>query len=76
MKTPEDHVLQFFGEMPKSDKTVNITTEIRRLFIELALKLDGLLPSNPEKTVTLRKLLESAESATRAVLAGNYQKSG
>lgn len=36
------------------------------MFCDLAVTLDDLLPDGPEKTVALRKLLESKDAAVRA----------
>jgi hypothetical protein len=38
------------------------------LFAELAVSLDDLLPDGPEKSVALRKLLESKDAAVRSAL--------
>lgn len=37
-------------------------------FFELACKLEATLPNGPEKSVALRKLLESKDAAVRAAL--------
>lgn len=37
-------------------------------FCELATRVDSSLPSNAEKTVALRKLLEAKDCAVRAIL--------
>lgn len=37
-------------------------------FCDLARKLDRSLPSGPEKSVALRKLLEAKDAAVRAVV--------
>lgn len=42
--------------------------EVSKPFCELAHKIDSELPTNPEKTVALRKLLEAKDCAVRAVL--------
>ena len=42
--------------------------EISKPFGELAHKLEEILPSNPEKTTTFRKLLEAKDCAVRAQL--------
>lgn len=39
-----------------------------RPFHEFAWKLEEMLPPGPEKTVALRKLLESKDAAVRAAL--------
>lgn len=57
-------LMQFFAyeHLPEHLRAVS------RPFGELAKALDETLPSNPEKTVALRKLLESKDCAVRAVL--------
>jgi hypothetical protein len=59
------HVMQFFAyeHLPEH------LQEVSKPFCELAEQLDDRLPSNPEKTVALRKLLESKDAAVRAVVA-------
>lgn len=42
--------------------------EVSKPFGELAKQIDATLPSNPEKTVALRKLLEAKDCAVRALL--------
>ncbi len=42
--------------------------EISKPFGDLAAELESSLPNNPEKTVALRKLLESKDCAVRAAL--------
>ena len=42
--------------------------ETSRLFHDLAHGLDSRLPDGPEKSVALRKLLESKDAAVRATL--------
>lgn len=65
---PVEHIMQFFGydHLPAHLQAVS------RPFCELAKSLtdpDGGLPRNPERTVALRKLLESKDAAVRAFLA-------
>ena len=43
--------------------------KVSKPFGELANKLDEILPDGDEKTVALRKLLESKDAAVRASLA-------
>jgi len=57
-------MLQFF----KFDHLPPHLADISRPFGELAASLVGLLPHNPERTVALRKLLESKDCAVRAHL--------
>jgi hypothetical protein len=42
--------------------------EVSRPFCELAYQIVDTLPSNPERTVALRKLLEAKDCAVRALL--------
>lgn len=42
--------------------------EVSVYFHQLAHDLDALLPNGPEKSVALRKLLESKDAAVRAAL--------
>lgn len=60
----QDRMLQFFafGHLPTH------LQDISRPFCELALNICENLPSNPERTVALRKLLEAKDCAVRAVL--------
>lgn len=57
-------VLQYFqyAHLPENLKTVSIP------FNTLAWKLAKTLPDGPEKSVALRKLLESKDAAVRAAL--------
>ena len=59
-----DRLLQFFeyGHLPDKLKDVS------RPFGELALRVCDTLPSNPERTVALRKLLEAKDCAVRALI--------
>lgn len=60
-----DHILQFFAfsHLPSH------LQDVSRPFGELASKIVETLPKNPERTVALRKLLESKDAAVRALLA-------
>lgn len=60
-----DHIMQFFayGHLPQSLRDVS------RPFSELADLIVSTIPRNPERTVALRKLLESKDAAVRAALA-------
>ena len=57
-------ILQFFewAHLPAHLQSVS------RPFGELAVQLVAELPRNPERTVALRKLLESKDCAVRAAL--------
>lgn len=59
-----DHLLRFFhySHLPEH---LQFTS---RLFCGLARDLIDTLPRNPERTVALRKLLESKDAAVRANL--------
>lgn len=59
-----EHISQFFGfeHLPAH------LQDVSRPFYELATKILEL-PRNPERTVALRKLLESKDAAVRAKLA-------
>jgi len=59
------HLLQFFtyAHLPPHLAAVS------KPFCDAALGLAGTLPSNPETTACLRKLLEAKDCAVRAVLA-------
>lgn len=58
----QDRMLQFFHyqHLPQHLQVVS------RPFYELALHITESLPSNPERTVALRKLLEAKDCAVRA----------
>lgn len=64
MDQPE-HILQFFafGHLPPH------LQEVSRPFAEHADRIVATLPRNPERTVALRKLLESKDAAVRALIA-------
>lgn len=59
-----DYLLQFFtyAHLPEHLQAVS------KPFCELAYQMVETLPSNPERTVALRKLLESKDCAVRALL--------
>lgn len=62
---PPDHIMQFFAyeHLPPHLQAVS------KPFGDLARELVEKLPRNPERTVALRKLLESKDAAVRALLA-------
>ena len=78
MSTPKEHILQFFAYTHIPPHLANVS----RPFCELAhaiaegdngaesgnVTLGGPLPSNPERTVALRKLLEAKDCFVRARL--------
>lgn len=59
-----DRMLQFFeyAHLPEHLR------EVSKPFGDLADKIAETLPSNPERTVALRKLLEAKDCAVRAKL--------
>lgn len=61
---PTEHILKFFGwqHLPAHLQSVS------RPFGELADSLVAILPRSAERTVALRKLLESKDAAVRAAL--------
>ena len=61
---PHEPIMQFFawGHLPPHLQSVS------RPFGELAGIIQNTLPRSPEKTVALRKLLESKDAAVRAKL--------
>lgn len=63
--TDREHILQFFAwqHLPAH------LAEVSRPFGDLADKIVETLPRNPERTVALRKLLESKDAAVRARVA-------
>ena len=60
-----EHIMQFFAyaHLPPHLQAVS------KPFGELAERIAATLPSNPERTVALRKLLEGKDAAVRAFLA-------
>lgn len=60
-----EHIMQFFAfdHLPQHLQDVSIP------FRDLAHFIVNALPRNPERTVALRKLLESKDAAVRAALA-------
>lgn len=65
MSEPVDHIMQFFayGHLPEH------LQEVSKPFSEQADRIVASLPRNPERTVALRKLLESKDAAVRALVA-------
>lgn len=60
-----DHIMQFFAyeHLPERLQAVS------KPFGEMAANIVATLPQNPERTVALRKLLESKDAAVRALIA-------
>lgn len=61
---PQDRILQFFeyAHLPPHLQQVSMP------FHALAHEIAERVPSNPERTVALRKLLESKDAAVRALI--------
>jgi hypothetical protein len=57
-------MLQFFASAHLPDHLRFVSQP----FGELAERIVGTLPSNPERTVALRKLLEAKDCAVRALI--------
>lgn len=64
MQHMNEPMLQFFeyAHLPENLQTVS------KPFCDLAAAIVATLPRNPERTVALRKLLESKDCAVRAML--------
>lgn len=62
---PVEHIMQFFTyeHLPEHLRAVS------RPFAQQAQHMVETLPRNPERTVALRKLLESKDAAVRALVA-------
>lgn len=62
---PPDHIMQFFayGHLPPH------LADVSAPFGAMAERIVETLPRNPERTVALRKLLESKDAAVRALVA-------
>lgn len=63
-KDLQDRMLQFFG----FDHLPPHLAAVSGSFCQLAYEIVATLPSNPERTVALRKLLEAKDCAVRALL--------
>ncbi len=57
-----EHIMQFFAYQHLPEKLQGVS----RHFHDLAHNIVTLLPRNAERTVALRKLLESKDAAVRA----------
>lgn len=62
----EERMLQFFAYMHLPPELQSVS----RPFHDMAQYIVNELPRNPERTVALRKLLESKDCAVRCVLEG------
>lgn len=65
MSETREPILQFFEFKHLPNELQLVSSRFHRL----ALELIEALPRNPERTVALRKLLESKDAAVRAKLA-------
>lgn len=61
---PTEHIMQFFAYAHLPPHLQEVSAPFSRLADEIMK-----LPRNPERTVALRKLLESKDAAVRARLA-------
>jgi hypothetical protein len=61
----EEHILQFFAHAHLPSALAAISEP----FCKMAHDMVAQLPRNPERTVALRKLLESKDAAVRAFIA-------
>lgn len=61
----KEHILQFFAHAHLPAHLAAVSAP----FAEMAHRIVDTLPRNPERTVALRKLLESKDAAVRALLA-------
>lgn len=64
MDKKQDRMLQFFAY----EHLPSHLREVSEPFCRMARNLVETLPSNPERTVALRKLLEAKDCAVRALL--------
>lgn len=62
---PTEHIMQYFtyAHLPPHLAAVS------EPFCKMAVTIVETLPRNPERTVALRKLLESKDAAVRALIA-------
>lgn len=65
MTPPKDHIMQFFAHAHLPPHLAAVSAP----FANLAVLIEATIPRNPERTVALRKLLESKDAAVRATLA-------
>jgi hypothetical protein len=62
-----EHILQFFDNVDHSAPMTEVV--LQEMFKELAHQIVRRLPRNSERTVALRKLLESKDAAVRVGVA-------
>lgn len=65
----QEHIMQFFAysHLPPDKQAISMR------FAQLAHAIVESTPRNPERTVALRKLLESKDAAVRASFAKDVQ---
>lgn len=62
---PAEHIMQFFAY---SHLPLHLQ-EVSAPFCSMAAMIVAMCPRNPERTIALRKLLESKDTAVRAKVA-------
>lgn len=65
MDDTREHILQFFAHAHLPPHLAAVSAP----FGEMADRIISTIPRNPERTVALRKLLESKDATVRALLA-------
>jgi len=68
----QDRMMQFFGFLHLPPPLRDVSEH----FFDLAAILCATVPSNPERTVALRKLLEAKDCAVRAVIYKEPENNG
>ena len=75
-KEPGAALLTFFEEVPRERFTFEVERKVRSVhnsYLTLARALVASVPAGAERTIALRKLMESRDSAVRATLFGTVQ---
>lgn len=67
-KSPTQRLLEQFGRVNPQPAQSELVNKLRASYVAFATIVADEIPDGPEKTVALRHLLESADSAIRAVL--------
>lgn len=65
-----NYLMQYFSWSHLPIELQTVSKEVA----ELAQRMNDILPSNPEKTVGLRKLMEAKDCFVRAQLAGEMPR--
>lgn len=63
-----ERLLKQFERVDVTPEQAQLCQEIRQVYINAALAVAKLVPGSPERTVALRKLLESKDCAVRAAV--------